>query len=186
MLVDLSYVDHYSFGSAAAWADRTMNISSAFDPDFTGAGHQPRYFDQLSAIYSAYRVLWVDYEITVACVADIGVACTLIPSTQGGALTAAGFPEELPGASKTLVTGNYQPPCRFVGRAYPHRIWGTSAQQWAIDDNSVAYIGASPTNLTYLHIYAASMDGSTNVAATCQVRLNFKCEMLDRPNIGSS
>ena len=32
-------------------------MNSLFDPDFTGTGHQPYYFDQFATIYQRYTVI---------------------------------------------------------------------------------------------------------------------------------
>lgn len=34
-----------------------FRMGSLFDPDYTGIGHQPQWFDQLSAVYDYYKVL---------------------------------------------------------------------------------------------------------------------------------
>lgn len=40
-------------------------LNSLFDPDFTGAGHQPYGFDQLTPMYNKYNVISVDIEMTI-------------------------------------------------------------------------------------------------------------------------
>lgn len=34
-----------------------FRMNDLFDPDYTGTGHQPQWFDQLAAVYSNYKVL---------------------------------------------------------------------------------------------------------------------------------
>lgn len=38
-------------------ANTVFRMNSLFDPDFTGTGHQPMYYDRYAALYSNYRVL---------------------------------------------------------------------------------------------------------------------------------
>jgi len=53
----LRYVESYTLTSnSGAAAKQVMRMNSLFDPDFTGTGHQPYYFDQLSALYKRYVV----------------------------------------------------------------------------------------------------------------------------------
>lgn len=54
-----------SAGSPALWQFR---MNSLQDPDYTGVGHQPQWYDQLSAVYSYYRVM------------GSKITCTFIPN----------------------------------------------------------------------------------------------------------
>lgn len=49
-----------------------FRINSLYDPDYTGVGGQPRYYDQLvtGTMYRAYRVDKVGYKITLVNKAD--------------------------------------------------------------------------------------------------------------------
>lgn len=54
----LRYCDVYTLTSSSnAIAKQYMRMNSLFDPDQTGTGHQPYYFDQLAALYGRYHVL---------------------------------------------------------------------------------------------------------------------------------
>lgn len=54
----LRYVDVYTLSSVSgAIAKQVMRLNGLFDPDFTGTGHQPYYFDQLAALYGRYCVI---------------------------------------------------------------------------------------------------------------------------------
>lgn len=54
-----------SAGSPGLWQFR---MNSLYDPDYTGTGHQPQWFDQLSAVYQYYKVL------------GSKITCTFIPN----------------------------------------------------------------------------------------------------------
>lgn len=54
----LRYSDVITLTSTAnAVANHVFRMNSLFDPDFTGTGHQPYYFDQLATIYQRYTVI---------------------------------------------------------------------------------------------------------------------------------
>lgn len=44
-------------------APYTFNLLGMYDPNATGAGHQPYYFDQLSALYDHYHVIGAKVEL---------------------------------------------------------------------------------------------------------------------------
>jgi len=46
-----------SFTASPTPAAQVYRINSLFDPNLTGTGHQPNYFDQLTAVYQQYCVV---------------------------------------------------------------------------------------------------------------------------------
>lgn len=42
-----------------------ISCNGMYDPNYTGGGHQPFYFDQVSALYNHYTVLWSRATITI-------------------------------------------------------------------------------------------------------------------------
>lgn len=54
----LKYHQDIGISSASgAVAGNTFRANSLYDPDETGTGHQPMYFDQLAAVYGRYQVV---------------------------------------------------------------------------------------------------------------------------------
>lgn len=65
LAVTMIYNDQYSLDAGAnpAVAVQIMRANSCFDPDETGAGHQPRGFDQLMTMYDHFVI--VGSKITI-------------------------------------------------------------------------------------------------------------------------
>ena len=67
MICDLQYVDYGTVSATAATtstgAEYAFRLNSLFDPNLTGSGHQPRYFDQLTNIYQLYRVYKCSFQV---------------------------------------------------------------------------------------------------------------------------
>ncbi len=57
--------DTYHFSGSIAPSAQVWNCNSCFDPDKTGGGTQPNYYDQLTAIYSEYFVKQFWYELDI-------------------------------------------------------------------------------------------------------------------------
>ena len=51
--------------TSGAGTAQTYRINSVFDPDFTGAGAQPRYYDTFAALYGQYRVTHLAYRVSI-------------------------------------------------------------------------------------------------------------------------
>lgn len=62
----LSYVVNIGLDPAAGGVPVTnvFSVNSLFDPDRTGAGHQPRGFDQISLLFSKYIVVGAKISAT--------------------------------------------------------------------------------------------------------------------------
>ncbi len=71
----------------AGIALHVFRASSLFDPDFTGVGHQPLYFDQIQPLYDHYTV--VGSKITITGSGSDNLAGTILISLQddSGTLT---------------------------------------------------------------------------------------------------
>lgn len=70
-----------------ACTGQTYGANNMYDPDFTGTGHQPRGFDQLSALYSFFTVtnatLTVEFTWDGVPVAGRGAMCALAVKNNG-------------------------------------------------------------------------------------------------------
>jgi len=74
----LRYSDVVTLTSTGnAVTNYVFRMNSLFDPDFTGTGHQPYYFDQFATIYQRYTVIGSKLKATF----------TPIPDTINGAGT---------------------------------------------------------------------------------------------------
>lgn len=60
----LKYVEQRAISTAGGFAFYQYSCNSLVDPNTTGAGHQPAYFDQLIAVYDHYTVLRSRIKIT--------------------------------------------------------------------------------------------------------------------------
>ena len=84
MKVDLHYESLVTLMPGAAVASYVFRGNSLFDPDYTGTGHQPRYYDQLTPIYGRYKVL--RSAITVEMIngsPNSGAIFAITPNTEG-------------------------------------------------------------------------------------------------------
>jgi len=57
------YGERFIFSTSSGFGTYLFSCNGLYDPNVTGIGHQPHYFDQLSELYDHYRV--VSSKITV-------------------------------------------------------------------------------------------------------------------------
>jgi len=72
MITKLRYVDNLELtANAGVVAANVFRLNSCFDPDLSGVGHQPMYYDQFagavgSGPYSRYRVVSAKINVTLS------------------------------------------------------------------------------------------------------------------------
>lgn len=125
----LVYNDQYVLdaGAAPAVAVHVLRASGLFDPDVTGAGHQPRGFDQIMLLYDHYVV--VGSKITVKIPSDnsthiVGIALrddnppdtTLINYQEARNVKSVMMSPDAGGTK--VITYGYSAK-KFLGRSHP-------------------------------------------------------------------
>jgi len=79
------YKDNQALTSTLGVTQRYLfRANGMFDPDFTGTGHQPMYFDQLAALYDHYTVTRSKIKISIV---NTTQADGTTPATAGGVVS---------------------------------------------------------------------------------------------------
>lgn len=174
MCAKLKYVETIGLTSsvgAVNWYQYIMN--GLYDPNFTGTGHQPMYFDQYMAIYAHYTV--VGCKVTVRFVAtegntvgikvalwqndDTSVVPTNLEAMSEQSISRYCILTEGNAASK-VMTLKWSAKKTFGGSVMANNsLLGTISNN--PNENSVAVIGVQ------------SVDGTTTSSVTCQVTMEF-------------
>lgn len=64
MCITHKYVEKFSLNPNATMPNYSFSCNSLYDPNRTGTGHQPLYFDQMSVIYDHYCVIGARIKIS--------------------------------------------------------------------------------------------------------------------------
>lgn len=163
----LKYTDLKQFSGAAAPAAQKWGMNNAYDPDISGAGHQPSYFDIFSSVYGRYYVRQFKLEVElfqdsgasvdtefVVCYSDVDVSANTLQQLVEGKYNKRGV-LTLPAA------GGSSKKC-FLPWMTSTKIMGTPFTE--ADDNMYATVGASPTDQAFGIVKVAAIDGLTNVS----------------------
>jgi hypothetical protein len=158
-----------------------------FDPDYTGTGHQPRYFDQYSAVYQKYKVFSSSCTIEMINFSGTNPAIfTLVPNTEIITFTNWQTAAELP-FSKTSeimpVASRYPFACSTM--ISTQKVSGLSIYQINDEDWS-ALCSTNPLTLWYWTICASSTDLSTVLQVQFRVRMVFTAKFYERLDVGTS
>ncbi len=183
----LRYKDSFTVSLAAAAAGNTQfNLNSLYDPYYTGTGHQPYKFDQLTpSIYTRYRVYYCAWKVAFGS-AGSTMFYTVVPTNGDLATAVTGAASfngagELPYAKSDGTGSGGCPLAIFEGGISLNMLAGYTVNEYEADDRFQAQYNASPTELMLLNIcyYWPSALGTADVHF--QVELCYDAELMDPP-----
>lgn len=159
----MKYGQSFTFGSIVAGTPEynLFRMNSIFDPDLTGIGHQPRYYDQIAELFNYYYVEKATIKATFHSTTDQGAnvafiipdastASAAIPSTMSDVI-------EFPSAKyKHMAAEN-------AGNAPTVLTHTVTMKKWQEDDRtSRVNIGVNPTDGLYAVVGAFNFGGANS------------------------
>lgn len=169
--------------SGAVFGDHVMQINSLFDPNSTGAGHQPMGFDTWSAMYNRYIVHGVKYDITFVNNSATSISyCGLVASNSAAALTASTSLEQSRGINDiiTATTGS-KTLKRWSGYFNLASVTGVKKSKYNSDDFYQSVVTTSPSETIALHLFSQDVGLASNINIIIRCRLTFYATFFD-PN----
>jgi len=168
-------------------AQQTMNLNSLFDPDRTGAGHQPLYYDQITTIYNRYRVLKTRWKVTFAPATNPVYAIVVpINGLLSSAITTAATFEtaaENPRAKSSTVGTSV--PYTVNGGIALNDLNGCSITEYLADDRFESVITTSPSEVITLVIGIYNPNGVT-VAVNMSIEIHYYADLHDPISVAGS
>lgn len=193
----LRYADVYSLtGSAGAIGNNVFRMNGCNDPDFSGVGHQPMFYDQFagavgSAPYSRYRVLGTKLKVTFS----ISSPPSLLAANYGPTLVAV-IPQMSNALLASTVSGvmetdnsNWAVLCDKTGGNNVKTLTATYSPVRDIgvdsgDDTVAAAYNANPSQQFYCHVMKVDTVGPGTVQAF--VEIEYLVEFFQRNEVNQS
>lgn len=169
LITKLKYNSFYSYLTSGI--DRVWYLNSIFDPDASGAGHQPYGRDTLAVLYNRYRVYKCEYIIAFTTyVANASYYCGVLANNDGVLFTNLSLASESPTAVTKIVAQGK--PAIFKGSFRLPSITGVTSKTYKSDDRYQAQFAASPAEVICLHTFAAELSGAA-VTTNGDIRMNI-------------
>lgn len=174
------YTDSYKFDNGGAGLIyKTFTGNDVYDPDYTGTGHQPTYYDQLSAIYAKVKVLSSQITVTVKNTqANLGWFA-IYPTRSNSPLSDANGIKQVQYGRWKSMTGNAAIGKLTVrNRMTTKKMWGIKSIMYADDfDHTVG--GAGPLN-EWFWILVGGPDDGLGFSAYTDIRITYICQFYNR------
>ncbi len=172
----------------------TFRANSIFDPDLTGAGHQPKFRDQLALYYSKYRVLGCSIKVSDIV---IGTAAST-PAMRIGVVPSlrSDITPNYMGNMGRLIedgvkTGKFQE--RDIGQSSLRRTVGGYVSMYRImqkDDRELDFAMTADPGADFAVdwdvIFASVNNVVPDTALTMNVKLTYYVELTDPIVVGQS
>lgn len=165
LITVLKYSEAFTFTGSTVPAAQVMRMNSAFDPNATGTGHQPSFFDTYSAVYGRYFVRHFKLELEITNVGSTSSAYVVANYTDQD--FSANSVEQIieskysrykvvaiNSAGKSVITINlpWMSTMKLMGQP------GTEA-----DDNMYAAVSGNPSDVGWGIVKCSAVDGLTNI-----------------------
>lgn len=181
----LVYNTQFSLGNnTAAFVSKAWHTNALFDPEVSGGAHKPAQFEQLSTLYSKYRVYAFKFEL-ICFVKDTSVEGFMVgwttrKSVASPVTTLQQFRERTSQRSGYRLVNHLQPVVRLRSPLiYNNVIEGISKEQYRTD----SYDSSTTTNpilLPKLDIFSATLDSSTaTVSNSFDLRIVYYVKFWD-------
>lgn len=149
-----------------------FRLNSPYDPNFSGSGHQPYYFDEMTSLYTTYVVYGCSAEVEFSSGSTSAITCAMHPSLNNSSATDAILECEKPHAKCGVLTPNAGP-LKLYSYYDIGRVFGSSKNQILADIAWQGTSGAGPSTTAYLKISVRPVDNST----TSTIFLNVALKM---------
>lgn len=170
-----------------AIAPVVFSLNGLFDPDVSGAGHQPRGFDQWMALFKRFKVFKVDVELRFDTTVDATnykkCGCWRVVGPDNYTVTTAGFltrdfiEQSNAGAIRILPNGeesyvhfsvNIPTLCGLKGLRDP-----------SFNDNYSGTTAGNPGNPAYLQLAHTNDTATDNTACTVGITLRYHAVLYE-------
>lgn len=167
------YVDDISLTAGATTQRYLFACNGMYDPDITGTGHQPLFFDQLTELYNHYHVIGSKIKYTIvpagtSVQVPFKVISTINDDSTPSVSTAA--EEEQTKAIVRYCQGGVNPDKLFITQSWSaKKNFGNVMSNDELKGNS----GANPTETSCYQLSLRPLDGITSVTVYIHVEISF-------------
>lgn len=160
---------------ASTVANYVIQANGMYDPDITGTGHQPMYFDQIAALYQEYTVIGAKITIDIVCkevlTSPLFIAAVIQDNTTPISTTSlSGVWEQTQANMRRIIGVGDVGKTTITLKWSARKFWGKNV---LAQSGLSAGQGGNPDRSSYFVIYVARDD-----QASGQVVMNLKVEQI--------
>lgn len=166
-----------------------FRLNSVYDPDYTGAGHQPLYLDQFAAVYGRYVVTGADIKADFSPLTDDTDITTSGPWTVGLSMnnllsfSSSGSTLAEQNRSVTTMLGRDKGTSVKTLRASFDLKKDLGKSEY--DDDVQAAVNSNPGSQFVCYVWCADQN-LTSGSVKINVTITYRVKFFEQPNIATS
>jgi len=188
------YTGVWDPASAGAFVENTFRLSSVFDPDFTGVGNQPRYFDQFcsaedgAGLYKRFVVLGAKAKLEMVNLGNTTATDYLrvymkMDNNSTPGTDQYDYEEDPRCKSQILYKGTMLRGQNVMTQYYSaKKFFGTNVNK---EDDYAGSYGTNPARNAYLHVVAFNPNGNP-AGADFYITIDYIVRFFERVIPGQS
>lgn len=171
--------------SAGVPAFQRFRANGMYDPNQTGVGHQPLYYDQMTPIYNHWKVIGAKISVQF-----IPTASTTVPQFVGiiadddtSTSVDINTLNEQPDTRRKQIAFNNNRPVRITHTYSAKKVYGPSVMG---NNRLEGDATADPTEQFYFTLYNCPVDGSTAVGVSALVTIDYIAVWTEQKDVSGS
>lgn len=181
------YVEQFLLTDASTIQNYQFSCNGMYDPNITGTGHQPMYFDQLGALYDHYTVIGskIKYRVVPSgtAIQNPYKIITWINDDTTSTGDATSFSENK-FAKTRLCTGGVNPSQIILTNKWSaKKFFGGSVMA---NDELKGTTSANPAEQSYFQISFRTLDGTSTVSVYVLVEIEYVAIWKELKELASS
>lgn len=184
----LRYTQNVGVTTATAIGNQIFRLNSLQDPDLTGGGHQPTFYDQLTALYKTYRVDSAKITINAVPKPDNtdAVRSTIVANSTTAAFGNINDPAQQKRSKELQLVPGSRPGIMSM-YVKNHAVLGVPLQKYKSEDDYSAPTGTGfPALQSLLHITQINASSVISQTVFYTVKIEYYCTFYDRKSQGVS
>lgn len=193
MIETHTYCEAVTLNTGAGGTLTSYNFSAngMFDPNITGTGHQPMFYDQMAAIYNHYCVIGSKCTVEFVCTntsttaANSDATVGIILNDQTAIPTIAGLLEHPTSKHRMVGAANTMGslPTKFVQKFSAKKNFGKFDQG---NSNFTGSISTNPAEQMYYTLFVDGTQATNGVIVRAMVTISYIAVWSERTSVGAS
>lgn len=171
--------------TSGANAAHTFAGNDTNDPDVTGTGHQPTYYDQIGNVYGSVRINSCKIRVTFQNASDVNCLC-LLKASNGVPTIPTAITDEIEDYMTKWRTLSHSDAKGSTTLSMYRTLKNVVGRNFDRDRYVLHSLGQSPTDLWYYTIMAQPVDEASTATVRAVVQLTYYCTFYNRLGVSIS